>query len=90
MHVPAQAAPEFVTQIRSKGLAPVRPTTTFERIHAVIRRIPRGRVATYGDIASLAGRSIAFNAKSRRLMAVATVTLLERDLRLALPFLLSE
>ena len=44
-----------MTQIRSKGLAPVRPTTTFERIHAVIRRIPRGRVATYGQVARIAG-----------------------------------
>ncbi|MCU0621777.1 MAG: MGMT family protein [Gemmatimonadales bacterium] len=25
------------------------------RIHAVVRRIPRGRVATYGQVASLAG-----------------------------------
>jgi methylated-DNA-protein-cysteine methyltransferase-like protein len=44
-----------VTQIRSKGLAPVRPTTTFERIYAVVRRIPRRRVATYGQVARLAG-----------------------------------
>lgn len=28
---------------------------TFERIYAVVRRIPRGRVATYGQIAMLAG-----------------------------------
>lgn len=27
----------------------------YERIYAVIRRIPRGRVATYGQIARLAG-----------------------------------
>jgi methylated-DNA-protein-cysteine methyltransferase-like protein len=33
----------------------VRPTTIFERIYAVIRRIPRGRVATYGQVARLAG-----------------------------------
>ena len=26
-----------------------------QRIHAVVRRIPRGRVATYGQIAALAG-----------------------------------
>lgn len=44
-----------MTQIRSKGLAPVRPITTFELIHAVIRRIPRGRVATYGQVARLGG-----------------------------------
>lgn len=28
---------------------------THERIFAIVRRIPRGRVATYGQIASLAG-----------------------------------
>lgn len=28
---------------------------TFERIYAVVRRIPAGRVATYGQIAQLAG-----------------------------------
>jgi methylated-DNA-protein-cysteine methyltransferase related protein len=31
------------------------PGTTYERIYAVARRIPRGRVATYGQIATLAG-----------------------------------
>jgi len=29
--------------------------TRYERIYAVVRRIPRGRVATYGQIARLAG-----------------------------------
>ncbi len=28
---------------------------THRRIHAAVRRVPRGRVATYGDIAALAG-----------------------------------
>lgn len=28
----------------------------WERIYAVVRRIPRGRVATYGQVARLAGR----------------------------------
>lgn len=28
---------------------------TFSRIYAVVRRIPRGRVATYGQVALLAG-----------------------------------
>ncbi len=27
----------------------------WERVYAVVRRIPRGRVATYGDVAALAG-----------------------------------
>ncbi len=31
------------------------PRGTHARIHAVVRRIPRGRVATYGQVAELAG-----------------------------------
>jgi len=30
-------------------------SSTYERIYAVIKRIPRGRVATYGQVAWLAG-----------------------------------
>lgn len=34
-----------------------RPTTTFaRRVLTLVRRIPAGRVATYGDLARLAGR----------------------------------
>jgi methylated-DNA-protein-cysteine methyltransferase-like protein len=29
--------------------------TTYQRIYAVVRRIPRGRVTTYGTVARLAG-----------------------------------
>lgn len=29
----------------------------YEQIYAVVRRIPRGRVATYGQVAALAGRA---------------------------------
>lgn len=38
-------------------IAPPRPTTSsaYTRIRAVIARVPRGRVATYGQIAALAG-----------------------------------
>jgi methylated-DNA-protein-cysteine methyltransferase-like protein len=32
-----------------------RTSDTHARIHAVVRRIPRGRVATYGQVARLAG-----------------------------------
>jgi methylated-DNA-protein-cysteine methyltransferase-like protein len=31
------------------------PSAAYERIYAVVQRIPRGRVATYGQIAALAG-----------------------------------
>ena len=30
-------------------------SSTYERIYAAVRRIPRGRVATYGQIATMAG-----------------------------------
>ena len=30
-------------------------STAYDRIYRAVRRIPRGRVATYGDIAKLAG-----------------------------------
>jgi methylated-DNA-protein-cysteine methyltransferase-like protein len=33
------------------------PSDTYTRIYSVVRRIPRGRVATYGQVASLAGLS---------------------------------
>lgn len=31
------------------------PVSNYARIYAVVRRIPRGRVATYGQVATLAG-----------------------------------
>lgn len=31
------------------------PGLTYRRIYAVVRRIPRGRVASYGQVATLAG-----------------------------------
>jgi len=31
------------------------PESTYQRIYAVVRRIPRGRVATYGQVATVAG-----------------------------------
>lgn len=34
---------------------PERPDSSYARIYAVTRRIPRGRVATYGQVAQLAG-----------------------------------
>ena len=32
-----------------------RESSSYDRIYAVIRRVPRGRVATYGQVARLAG-----------------------------------
>ncbi len=34
---------------------PAKISATHRRIHDVVRRIPRGRVATYGQVAELAG-----------------------------------
>ena len=31
------------------------PKNSFERIYEVVRRIPRGKVASYGQVAALAG-----------------------------------
>jgi methylated-DNA-protein-cysteine methyltransferase-like protein len=40
---------------RTSKRSVVRPDSTRERIYAQVRKIPRGKVATYGQIASLAG-----------------------------------
>jgi phosphoserine phosphatase len=59
-----------------------------------VHGIPTERMAFVGDnfndlsIARAAGRAVAFNAKSLDLQWASAVTILERDLRLALPFLL--
>jgi methylated-DNA-protein-cysteine methyltransferase-like protein len=41
--------------IPSADRHPVSDVSSHQRIYAVVRRIPRGRVATYGQIAVLAG-----------------------------------
>jgi methylated-DNA-protein-cysteine methyltransferase-like protein len=33
----------------------VKPDSNYQRIYAVVRRVPRGKVATYGQIAEIAG-----------------------------------
>jgi methylated-DNA-protein-cysteine methyltransferase-like protein len=35
---------------------PGKPSSSYQDIYAVVSRIPRGRVATYGQVAGLAGR----------------------------------
>ncbi len=50
------------------GLIPVRPQ--WERIYAVVRRIPRGRVASYGQVARLAGLGRAARQVGRALHAL--------------------
>jgi len=40
---------------RRAGRGAAEPPTAYTRILAVVRRIPRGRVATYGQVAALAG-----------------------------------
>jgi len=39
--------------VRKRGAVPP-ASRTYRRIYAVVRRIPRGRVATYGQVAALA------------------------------------
>ena len=45
----AGAAPQCLPMPRAE------PAGTHARIHAVVSRIPRGRVATYGRVAELVG-----------------------------------
>jgi methylated-DNA-protein-cysteine methyltransferase-like protein len=33
----------------------MKAATSYDRVYAVVRRVPRGRVATYGQVARLAG-----------------------------------
>ena len=41
---------------RKRASDPPQITPPFQRIYLVVARIPRGRVATYGQVARLAGR----------------------------------
>lgn len=43
---------------REKGF-PVREDAVYERIYALVRRIPKGKVATYGQVARIVGRCTA-------------------------------
>lgn len=45
----------FDTSAASKAVPSSEPTGTFARIYAVVRQIPAGKAATYGQIARLAG-----------------------------------
>ena len=42
-------------QARTKKRSVVNPDSIRQRIYAVVRRVPRGKVATYGQIAEIAG-----------------------------------
>jgi methylated-DNA-protein-cysteine methyltransferase-like protein len=50
------------------------PGKGYSRIYAVVRRIPRGRVATYGQVARLAGLSNAARQVGYALHALAGTT----------------
>ena len=41
--------------LRDNRAVPGGPESSYQKIYAVVRRIPRGRVATYGQVAHLAG-----------------------------------
>ncbi len=43
------------TRASKRRAEPGQPPGRWERVWAVVRRVPRGRVATYGQIAALAG-----------------------------------
>lgn len=44
-----------MTTLAKKSNAAATGGSAYDRIHAVVRRIPQGRVATYGQVAELAG-----------------------------------
>lgn len=41
--------------VRPPARSPAKPASPYARIYEAVRRVPRGRVATYGQIATLAG-----------------------------------
>ena len=55
---PLPPDPEFV-EPSEDGRGSLREAARYPRIYAVIRQIPRGRVATYGQIAAIEGHSSA-------------------------------
>ena len=40
---------------KKKQRSVAKPDSAYQRIYAVVRRVPRGKVATYGQIAKIAG-----------------------------------
>lgn len=51
----ARTTARGATPARRKRRSAAKPDSTRQRIYAVVRRVPRGKVATYGQIAELAG-----------------------------------
>ena len=49
------SARRTTARARKKKRPVAKPDSTRQRIYAVVRRVPRGKVATYGQIAELAG-----------------------------------
>ena len=56
LRLPADPGPTDPSQ---DGRGSLRDAGRYPRIHAIVRQIPRGRVATYGQIAAIEGRSSA-------------------------------
>jgi len=52
----------MTSSVASRSAGPEPPGTFAARVLSVVRRIPRGRVATYGDVAAWAGRPRAWRA----------------------------
>jgi len=50
-HYGARATGSFVAGLNNNPRSP----STYQRIYAIVRRIPEGRVASYGQVAELAG-----------------------------------
>jgi O-6-methylguanine DNA methyltransferase len=48
--------PPTSSNVRRAPMKQARPRVFVERVLTVVRRIPPGRVATYGDVAAMAGK----------------------------------
>ena len=57
----------------------LKPPSSYERIYRVVKRIPRGRVASYGDVAHLAGLGGAARQVGYALHALPEGSLLKLD-----------
>jgi methylated-DNA-protein-cysteine methyltransferase-like protein len=55
MKKPLSPARAVAKKARERKRSATRPHSSRERIYAEVRKVPRGKVATYGQIASLAG-----------------------------------
>ncbi len=50
--------PSVKRSVRPKSKAPAEPEKPFERVWQIVKRVPRGRVVTYGQLSELIDRRL--------------------------------